>query len=794
MKWDDCRLLDGLCYDLVLADYPRGLNRARIDSINNGEPPYTEEEVLDNNIEVNINDLTHTRLVHDARAQMTNSLLKTGNNFTCRTDYPPIHSRDKISTVVTNCINKQMRRSNRYIQYYERQRAKSGLLMLHGISPGCWENEDSWCTVPLSVGDVLIPGQTKLGFTNMPLYVLRRSFTAIELQHLTQKSVRDPGWKMPQVEACLKWADSQMTQLRSTNWPDLWKPEAVQQRIKGDGGYYLGDAVPTIDCFDIYGYVDDGKESGWIRRIILDSWGEPQRTGVGSYSMTRQNRGDIDKGAEFLFSSGERKVGSNWQQMICFSFADLSGVFPATYHTIRSLGWMIYASCHIGMRMRCKFWESVFETLNMMFEVDSMDDAQRALQLNLTNRTFIDKSIRPVKAADRWQVNTQLVELGLQDNQKVISENSSSFTQNQNYSQDRTEKTKFQVMAELQAVTQLVSAGLNQAYQYEAFEDREIFRRFMRKNSTDPDVRIAQANILRKLGSKAEKYLVPEAWDIEHERVMGGGNKTMEMAIAQWLMENREKYDPDSQRVILRDATLAVTDNPDKAEELVPEEPVVSSSVHDAQLASSTMLMGLPMAFKSGVNHQEYAAALIGSLTSEVAKVMQFKGGVPDQDTLAGMQNLAGVTIQGQEIPGNGARAHIAVLEGDDTAKQVAKQLNDALGKQMNEVKGFAQRLQEAAKKAQEQNGNGQMDPKDIAKVKAMEMQAQVKAKNAEQSHAQKTAQRAIAFEQKTLQDKQKFQQELLESSREHAANLAKTDLEAASTLQRNRLASTEEE
>jgi hypothetical protein len=623
-----------------------------------------------------------------------------------------------------------------------------------------------------------------LGFDNLPLFVLRRSFTAIELLRLTDTPTRQEGWNMPLVKKIQNWLNESLTQLRSTNWPEIWAPEKVQARIKQDTGYYLGDQVPTIDTFDIYGYVDDGKDAGWIRRIVLDSWGAPVQnglTGVGKprFTMNRKNRTDIDGPSDFLFTSKNRKVAYDWKNIITFQFADLSACFPQYYHEIRSLGWLLYAPCHLQMRMRCKFYESVFEALLMLFEVDSMDDAQNALKLNLINRGFIDRTIKPVKATDRWQVNSQLVELGLRDLSQVITENSAAYTQNPDYSANRTQKTKFQVMSEMNAVTSLVGVALNQAYKYEVFEDREIFRRFLKANSTDPAVNRARARMIKR--GVNPKYLIPECWDVEHERVMGNGNKSQEMMIAEWLMSNRPAFDPDSQRVILRDATLAVTDNPDKAWTLVPEEPEVSDSVHDAQLAASGLLMGLPSAFKSGVNHQEYAAALIGSLSSQVQKINQ-RGGVPTPDELNGMQNLAGQSIQGQEIKGNGIAAHIKALEGDEEMKQQAKKLNDIFGKLMNQVRAFAQRLQEAMQKQQQQNGNGQPDAKTMAKIQADQMAAQQKMQERKTAHAQRTAQRQIQFEQQMKQDKE-----------QHAADLAKTDLEAASNIRRNRLTSQEE-
>src|SRR5512139_2331294 len=431
------------------------------------------------------------------------------------------------------------------------------MLLLHRISPGAWETQDDWCARPLGVGDVLIPSNTLLGFDNLPFFVLRRPFTGIELQKITNSAKRDPGWNMPMVNRILEWIDQQTSQLRSTNWSEIWKPEDVQERMKQDSGYYMGDQVPTVDCFDVYAYDTSEKQSGWIRRIILDSWSTPQLVGMTGgkpvYTASRKRMDGLEtfKKDDFLFSSGKRKVADSWREIIAFQFADLSAVFPARYHSVRSLGWLMYAPCHLGNRLRCKFYESVLETLMQLFRIKGGDDAQKALKLDLVNRGFIDDTINPIPANERWQPNAQLIELGMGDNQQIIAENSTMFSQNQNYSQDRTEKTKFQVMAELNAVTSLVSAALNQAYQYEVFEDMEMFRRFCKKNSKNPDVRIFRANCLRQ--GVPEKILIPEAWEIEHERVMGGGNKTMEMTIAQWLMEQRAAFDPEPQRKILRD-------------------------------------------------------------------------------------------------------------------------------------------------------------------------------------------------------------------------------------------------
>lgn len=619
MNWDNAQLVDQLCYDMVLADWPRSQNRRRIQDLANGDPPYTDEQAEENNIEVNINDLSHTRLAHDARSQFNNAFMKTGNFATARTDLGPVSKRSEYGAIVTREWNRPMKRS---IPYFEANRAKFGQNVLHGIAPSVWENEDSWCTRTVDIGDVLIPGKTLLGFQNLPFFAVRRSFTGIELEELTRKSVRDPGWNMEMVDAALAWIDEATTTLMGNNWPEVWSPEKVAERRK-EGGYLASDNCPTLECFDVYGYIGDDPETGWVRRIILDSWSTPTLTGINSYMMSRKKGyGGQDGVRSFLFTSRDRKVAQSWQNIVGFQFADLSAVFPARYHSVRGLAWMTFASCFLGNRMRCKFYEAVLEALMQYFKVRSADDVQRALKLNLVNRGFIDDTIKPVPAAERWQVNAQLVELGLADNLRVTQENAASWVQNQNYSRDRTEKTKFQVMAELNAMTSLVSAALNQAYQYQNFEDREIFRRFCKKNSGDIDVRKYQAACLRQ-GVPEDLLHNPDAWDIEHERVYGGGNKTMEMQVASWLMEQRDKFDPEPQRKILRDAVLAFTDDAPLSNELVPEEPVkITDSVHDAQNSVGSLMALEDMQPKTGQNHIEIIETLLHSMTQRVARVL----------------------------------------------------------------------------------------------------------------------------------------------------------------------------
>lgn len=737
MKFDKPEQVESICYDLKMADYPRGKNRARINNLMNGVPPFDEAEAEANGILINVNFLEGTRLAHDARQQFYGAFLKPGRFFSATTDTGSKHNRTKNSAIVTKEMNRIMKRS---LTYFETFRSKFALDVLHGIGPSVWRNSDKWCPDSIGVEDIGIPSNTLLTMENLPFFYIYRTYTIPELIKLTRGPNIDPGWQMEVVSACIEQIDKESAALMSTNWPEIWSPEKVAERIKGDGGYYASDKVPTIDCFDFYFWSDDGGTEGWCRRIILDAWSTPD----GSSMSERKDR-NFAKG-KFLYDSKDRKYANDRSEIVSFQFADLSAVAPFRYHSVRSLGFLVYAVCHLQNRMRCKFSESVFESMMNYFRVKSSDDAERAMKVELMNRGFIDETIQFVPQGERWQINAALVELGMAENNKIITANTAPYTTRSSETSGG-RKTKFEVMAEQNQTVAMTSSALNQAYQYQEFEFREIFRRFCKKSSSDKDVKDFRQRCISQ--GVPEDLLDDSHWEISPERVMGSGNKTLEMTIAEQLMQMRPLYDPDSQRQILHDVTLAITDDPARADSLVPEQPLkISDSIHDAQLAAGSLLQGLPVALKTGQNHQEYATVMLKELEMVISKSEQ-RGGMATQEQIEGFTNMAQHIAQ-----------HVQVLEADKNMVSFVADANKQLGKLMNYVKAFTQRLQEKQQKEQESGGG--VAPEVQAKVQASLITAKTKSSLSEKSHSQKAAQKQLAWdmEQKRKQEAFALEQE----------------------------------
>jgi hypothetical protein len=749
MQFKNAAAVEQVCWQMRMADYARDVNRARINDLANGAPPYSDDDVLKNAVEVNVNDLSLTRLAHDARSQLTQAFTKPGNFYSAKLDAGKVSKRQERSVTATKEVTRIMKRSN---PYFECMRSTIALDVLHGIGPANWENEDRWKPIPLGVEDVFVPSNTLLTFENLPFICIYRPYTANQLKRLTRnrRQAAEAGWNVEAVDKAIKWADEQSAKLYgSSNGNDYWSPSRQVERMKEDSGIYASDLVATIDCLDFY-YLDDAKRSeGWRRRIIFDAEGGYKMWhGDSSYGATSTRPGKNLLGeskSDFVFSSGDRVVASKLEEIVHFQFADLSAVGPFRYHSVRSLGWLLYAACHLQNRLRCAFSEAVFENMMMYLRVNSEDEAAEALTLKLANRGIIDRSTQFVPPSERWQPNYQLAELGLQEFKQIIADNSSSYTQNQNFSRDRVEKTRYQVMAEVNAMQQMVSAGLQQAYRYQQFQYQEIFRRFMRKGSTDPDVNEFQARCLSR--DIPEKYLVADAWDIEPERILGGGNRTLEMAIAQQLWEMRSAFSPESQQKIHRDVVLAITEDAARANDLVPPVPSISNDRHDAMASYGSLMAGARVELTSAQNRLEVAQTWIAELAMGIQQATQM-GNMASPDKVAGFANVLDHVSQ-----------LIGEISRDDAQKETAKRLADISGKLANAVKGFAQRIAEQQQAGGE--GDGGEQAKLVASLKAQLIQAEAKASNAKESHAQRTAQKQVTFEQQQKQAEEKHQLEM---------------------------------
>lgn len=756
MNFSSAASVEAYIWNCLLNAQIRSQNRALINSQANGAPPWSAEEAETNKIATNTNFLDSTELLLDSRRHVSNAICSANPLFSVNLDWGPMHKRMAWGKIIEKAINKRLIESS---DFYDLREGIAGSLVLHGIGPSVWEDDERWLQTELGIEDVLMPSNTLRSLRNLPAFGIYRSYSVNQLWKMTHGPRVDPGWNMDVVDNALAYIDKETTRLYSDNWKDQWFPEKMVERFKEDGGMYASDLVPTVDAYDFFFWDDDSEQQGWKRRIIIDAWGQPGVGGVPTESLKsktfeRKKHLDFSKG-KFLYDSGDRIYADKLDKFIHFQFGDASAVRPARYHSIRSLGFLTYSVCHLQNRLKCKFNDAVFEALMQYFRVNDPSDRDRLQKIDLVHMGILPEGLQFVRPEERWKVDQSLVSEAIGMNRQPMADKSSSFSQDYDESSGEGE-TATRTMAKVNSQASLISSMMNTIYYREESRYREICRRFCIKNSKDADVRAFRVDVLKQ--GVPEDALNHDRWDLQINRVMGGGNNMLAVGIADKLMSIRAALPPPAQNDVLRMAVGAYTGDFKLATSWVPDMPVVSDSIHDTEIAFGAIMAGSTMTPRPGLNPIEAAATLVRLIGATVQEILQTNGmGTPEQ-------------VRGLFAAIQYADSFIQQLSQDKSQKEIVKQFGDALGKLSNEVKGFAQRQEQAQQKAAQQNG---ADPKDMAKAQTTMMLGKLKIDLAKQSHANKTAQRQLQFEQKIQQDAQKHQQDLVVDGQRAALELA---------------------
>jgi hypothetical protein len=738
------------------AELQRSPNRAILNSFYNGEAPWTEKECKEHGILINYNEKTGTDILHKARNQYEAAFTKTGNFFTVTVPGAPTDKQKSYGATITEHINRIMRNKRGY--YYTMDNVWGGVV-LHGVGARMWWDDSNWKPAFVGIQDILIPTDTDLEMENLRYFAVRRPMRPGQLMKKTVLAGNnvDPGWQLKQVKKILDSFKDQNTTQHNFNWSD--QPEQMMELVKQNQCFYDADSAPMIYFWDFYHLeeeFEDVNKNGWYREIILDDDCKP----INSQAT--------DSKLEFVYHK-DKPFASKLDNIIHFQFGDGNNVPPFKYHSIRSLSWILYDLCWIMNRVNCQFTQHVMEQMMLLFRVQDPSDRDRLQQLILQGIVgILPEGLDMVKAGDRYQVNVGLVQGLTAGLKQKISENSSQYTQAPDTGTQK-ERTKYETQAVLAQAAALMSTMIGRAYRQEHFACVEIARRFSNKDSQDFDVKKFREKCIED--GVPEKFLDSERWDIEVEQVLGGGNRTIEIAEATELVERLPLFDPNAQQEIKHDYVLAVTNNPKKANRLAPLDatPKVTDAVHDAQQSFGTLMLGVEMDPKEGINHPEQVETLLKLMAQVIARINQ-SGGVGTPQDVAGLQSVAKYIGK-----------HIAIIAQDKNNKAKVKEYTDALSSMMNLVRAFAQRQAEEQKKQ-----GGQPDPEVMAKIQGQIAELQTKLKIAEAKANQQLKHKEIKFRQQQNHADQKAANEIKVTTGKALAETAVNGMRAGAQPPKN--------
>ena len=272
------------------------------------------------------------------------------------------------------------------------------------------------------------------------------------------------------------------------------------------------------------------------------------------------------------------------------------------------------------------------------FQTASNADMIRLKKAVFEHMGIIPQGVKFVTKQERYTPDYNLIQMAFGRNKELISNSSMSYTQDMGKGDQPLTATE--TMARVNATQTMAANILDLSYTYENFKYIEMVRRLCLPNNPDPRARRFRLLCLEE--GLPEKMLDPERWFTEPEQIVGGGSKTVQMAAVGFLNSIRPNLPPRGQRLVDHISVEAATDQPDLAEEMAPlaENEPISDSMHDAQLATNRLLLGLPFVPPKAAILEDYVKVWLHDLSLKITEGFQ-KGGMVPPEELAGLENLA---------------------------------------------------------------------------------------------------------------------------------------------------------
>lgn len=695
----------------------RAGNRAKIDNLAQGALPMTPAQQRENQSSVNVNWGELGKVLREATGQVNNSLLHKGNYATYKLLKGKTEKRDEWSAAVTEDVNRIKARGKSGMENFFRLKNRNGSLVLHGIGVLLWSNAFDVFPRFMPLEDVLVPIGSLQGFANWTRFGANLYLTPSELilmTHNNSKEAAEAGWNLTAVRQVLNTYGKLNENPENWNWMD--QPEKMVSHWRENQAAYDFDSVPKVNLACLYYKSQEGK---WYRKIVL----KDVQQGGGVAGMTLKD--------QFIFDSGTRVFAEDITHILHVQYGDCNPVPPYTYHGTRGMGELLFAPVQYLNLLRSQWFHHVMERLMMGLRIQGAPDRDRPKIFNLKPYFVLEEGVSIIPENERHQVDPRLVEGAMSESRQLLSESSASYVQDVDNGTNR-EQTLGEAQIKLQNANKIVSTMMDTLYKLENFKEEEEFRRLMLPNTSDEEAKKFQAKW--KANGIPADLMKPECWQVDVERVAGGGDKTLALNTAAMMLQNLAMYDPTAQRTIIRDSTAIILDDYDKAKLLVPEEKAeVTKGARAADECFPNLMLGTPVGIRQGIERKDYVIAMLEKMDAVVQRIQK-------TDNVGTLQDIIGLGMVSENIKEN-----IQIIEQNPNEKEFTTGMMKAVGVLDNEVKAFAQRLEEQSKADQQ-------DPEMVAKLQMDQQSAAQKLEINQANFQQKFEQKQMSFEQKMAQ------------------------------------------
>ena len=665
------------------ADDASSIDRQKIQSMLDGEPPYSPQQLksLGQGYRANLNfgeSAAALETALSAYSDLVNSVDRLASVKTSEGD-----PAQKVEW--ENIIAEEFHRTiTDWDEFFYKQQMLAHQFVSQGVGVAYFEDNRSWKWSVCGLKDFKVPRGTPACDTKVEVATIERHYLVGELYQFIEnpKIATELGWNVEETRRAILLSTDNGTSSNSRDW------ERLQEELKNNDLMYSHARSKVVRCIHYFVKEFDGT--------------------ISHYIATRA--GDSD---DFLFQKPSRFKHAN-EAFVLFSYGiGTNGLL----HSVRGLGYKLFPFIQLSNRMRNAIVDGAMLSSALMIQPATGEDVS-----NLSLMYNGPLSILPpgINVVDKTMPNLAGNVLPIVRDLEVVRQNNTGTYNPKQVMPDGDARTATEVQAQL-AQQSLLSAQAMNLY-YIPFQKllAEQFRRLATVNYRSDEPGGEEAIAFRK---RIEARGVPwkavqKVYRVQAVRAIGAGSPGARMLAFNEFMAIMPRFDEVGQRNLIRDRVAARVGY-DQVDRYLPKGEVerIPIDAKIAELENDAMQGGRGVSVNPGENHAVHAKVHLEDANRFLQALQQNQ-----VDPKVAMSYL--------QVQYPHSTAHVEQLASDPSrreevgvAKQILNQMREAvenIGKQL-----AAQAQREAQARASEQGG--QVDPKTQLAIQKAQIDSQIK-------------------------------------------------------------------
>ena len=665
------------------ADDASAIDRQKIQSMLDGEPPYSPQQLksLGQGYRANLNFGESAAALETALSAYSDLVNSVDRLASVKTSEGDPAQRVEWENIIAEEFHRTI---TDWDEFFYKQQMLAHQFVSQGVGVAYFEDNRSWKWSVCGLKDFKVPRGTPACDTKVEVATIERHYLVGELYQFIEnpKIAAELGWNVEETRRAILLSTDNGTSSNSRDW------ERLQEELKNNDLMYSHARSKVVRCVHYFVKEFDGT--------------------ISHYIGTRA--GDTD---DFLFKKPSRFEHAN-EAFVLFSYGiGTNGLL----HSVRGLGYKLFPFIQLSNRMRNAIVDGAMLSSALMIQPATGEDVS-----NLSLMYNGPLSILPpgINVVDKTMPNLAGNVLPIVRDLEVVRQNNTGTYNPKQVMPDGDARTATEVQAQL-AQQSLLSAQAMNLY-YIPFQKllAEQFRRLatVKYRSDEPGGEEA-IDFRKRIEARGVPWkAVEKVYRVQAVRAIGAGSPGARMLAFNEFMAIMPRFDEVGQRNLIRDRVAARVGY-DQVDRYIPKGEIerIPIDAKIAELENGTMQGGRGVSVSPGENHAVHAKVHLEDANRFLQALQQNQ-----VDPKLAMSYL--------QVQYPHSTAHVEQLASDPSrreevgvAKQILNQMREAvenIGKQL-----AAQAKREAQARASQQGG--QVDPKTQLAIQKAQVDSQIK-------------------------------------------------------------------